>query len=787
MLFKKMLRDLAENKGAYIACSIIIIIGIMIFTSFTQVMGNLRLSQEAFYSEQNFADGFAQVQAMPLAEIKKLEDIRGIEEIQGRMVRDVKVLFPDREENVYLRLISIDPTQENPINGMELMKGIPLNERETNIWVDNKFYEANNLELNQEISIVASGKKRDLRVVGIGRSPEFIYALRTSSDLYPDPETFGIAFIPLEIMGTFFPEGAVVNDIVFTLRPGVSYEDVEEQLEPELKPYGLKRIFPRKDQTSHLLLTTELEGLESTATALPVVFLSIAGVILYLMLRRMIEQQRGQIGILKAFGYTQWEIMLHYLSYAVAVGITGGAIGGLLGIALSYPFTSLYQLFFNMPGLSSEFSPSYLLLGILLSLVFALIAGYQGCKGVLTLQPAEAMRPPAPPIAKRVWLERITFFWNMLSVQGMMAVRNIFRNKGRTIFVFLGMVFSFAVLGLTWSMNDLIQKMIFDQYEIVETYDVKVVLSSPLEEKKVLRELYHFPGVKKVEPLAEVPVTLKNKWHKKDVVLLGLPEDSSLYNILDKNYNEIKPPRTGLLLSERLAEVLEAKTGTRLQAESPMLASGEDRELEVVGIIPQYLGINAYMEIGAVQDFLGQEGLATSLIVSIDKEHIPHLQKEYRQSAAVENIDDKGERLEQTEEVMASFGSMIYIFALIGIIVSFAVIYNSSLITLSERGHELASMMVLGMTPAEVNSVITFEQWFIAVFAMIAGVPVSKLMLLGMSQATSNDVYTMPTTMTGSSLLIAVLVTAGSIWVAQQVAARKIRKLSLVKVLKSIE
>ncbi|MDI3534508.1 MAG: putative transport system permease protein [Thermosediminibacterales bacterium] len=132
-----------------------------------------------------------------------------------------------------------------------------------------------------------------------------------------------------------------------------------------------------------------------------------------------------------------------------------------MGIALSYPFTSLYQMFFNMPGLSSKFSPLYLIFSILLSLLFSIVAGYQGCKKVLTLEPAEAMKPPAPPIGKKVLLEKISFFWNMLTVQGKMAVRNISRNKGRSMFVFLGIMFSFAVLGLTWSMNDLIQKLMF--------------------------------------------------------------------------------------------------------------------------------------------------------------------------------------------------------------------------------------------------------------------------------------------------------------------------------------
>jgi len=788
MLWRKMLRDLKDNKGAYAAAIIIIVIGLAAFTSFSLVIENLRLSQNSFYQNYHFADGFARVKGIPMAQVKKLQDIKGIDRIQGRLVKDVRVLFPQREENVYLRLVSVDPEEQRPVNGVELSRGIGLDPDRLNIWIDNKFFAANELELNSEIPVIAEGKKRTLQVVGVGRSPEFVYALRTSGELYPNPETFGIAFIPYQMMTTLFPQNNAVNDIVFTLKPGTDYQDVEDSLKPKLKPYGLTTIYPRKNQTSHMLLSEELKGLEAAAQGVPVLFLSIAGMILYIMLKRMIEQQRGQIGILKAFGYTHREIIFHYLSYALTIGTIGGILGGVLGLAGSYPFTSLYEMFFNMPGLQGRFSLSYLIWGLVLSLGFSLCAGYLGARRVLSLHPAEAMRPPVPPVGKKVWLEGVVFFWHMLTVQGKMAVRNISRNKGRSVFVFLGIMLTFAIIGLTWSMNDLVQIMLFDQYEKVQTYDVKLTLANPVADEQGSRELSGFAGVKRVEAMAEVPATLKNKWHKKEAAILGLPKDSSLYHIIDKKGQKIQPPANGLLISERLAELLDARVGTKLTVESLMLKEpDETKELEVVGIIPQYLGINAYMEIHGLQEFLGQDGLATSFMLSVDEAGRNALKQEYRTSAVVSGVEDQKEMLAQSQEMMASFGSMIYIYALVGIIIGFAIIYNSSLITLSERSHELASMQVLGMTPGEVLSVITFEQWFTGFLGMIAGIPTAKLLLVAMSQSISNDVYTMPADMTVFSLVMAFLITTASIWVAQKAAGRKIKSLSLVEALKSSE
>jgi putative ABC transport system permease protein len=193
------------------------------------------------------------------------------------------------------------------------------------------------------------------------------------------------------------------------------------------------------------------------------------------------------------------------------------------------------------------------------------------------------------------------------------------------------------------------------------------------------------------------------------------------------------------------------------------------------------------MDLHALQEFLEEDGLTTSVMLSMDEGTIPRLQEEYRQSSLIGNMDEKGERIRKLNEMMESFGSMIYLYSLIGIILGFSIIYISSIITTSERSRELASMMVLGMTPPEVLSVVTFEQWFISILGMAAGVPLASLFMSGISMAMSSDVFTIPPVISTYSYLMAAVVTVLSIWIAQKFAGRKIRSLSLVEVLKSAE
>lgn len=789
MLWRKMYRDLWENKGAYVACIIIIVIGLMVFTSYSMVMDNLLLSQENFYREQNFAEGFIEVQGMPSNKVEDLKkDFAELDILQGRIVKDARILIPGREDNTYLRLVSLDTAQEKILNDVQLIQGSPLNSKEQNIWIDNKFFEANKLELNQELEVIVAGEKASLRVVGMGRSPEFIFAMRTAGELFPDPSSFGIAYVPLEVMQKLVGQGDNITSIVFTLKPGASFEDVEEKLKAELGKYGLKSLVARKDQVSNLMLEAELKQLKSVSKSLPTLFLAISSMILFITLKRMIERQRGQIGILKAFGYTQREILFHYLSYALLIGIIGGFLGCLAGTLLSYSFTALYQTYFNMPGLEGKVSLSYFFWGMLLSLVFALFAGYRGSKAALNLEPAEAMRPPAPLTGKEALLERIKIFWGLLTVQGRMAIRNISRYPGRTVFVFLGIVFTFTLLGLPWAFKTLSDDMIVDQYAKVQTYNVKVPLSTPLDADMTERELARYPGVKVLESMVEIPATLQNDWHKKDVVMIGLQADSQLYHILDRQDRELQPPREGVLLSQRVAEILDADVGSTIRVTSPLFREpDEGKEILVTAIVPQYLGMNGYMEISSLQNFVDQGSLTTSVILDMEKESVAKLQEDYKHSTAISGIETSTKMQEMYEEMMGSFYAAIVGMILMGMVTGFAIIYNASLVTLSERSRDLATMMVLGMTPAEVLSVITFEQWFIGLFAMLTGIPVTKLFMLGMAQSFNNDLYSMPTDIQPSSFVIALLFTTLSIWIAQRIAARKIRQLDLVEVLKARE
>ena len=408
-------------------------------------------------------------------------------------------------------------------------------------------------------------------------------------------------------------------------------------------------------------------------------------------------------------------------------------------MALTGPLLAIYGDFFNVPGMQPTFQPTYFFLSLALGVGFSLLAGYQGSKKLLTLEPAEAMRPAAPAGGKNVFLEKAFFFWQMLTVQGKMALRSMMRHKIRTAFLFVGIMVTFSLLALPWSFKVVADQMLFSQFEKTEVYDVKLPLSVPLKQQKVENELSRLPGIKAVESMAEIPVTLHHSWREKNSIIIGIQADSSLYHLQDHKGQEIAMATDGILISQRLADQLQAKPGTLLAVESPLLKNPEEKKLlPVAGIIPQNLGMNAYMEINALQQFLEQGELATSLMLSMDEKYIPLLEEKYKDSKMIISIENRLSQLEDLKDLMASYMGMIYSLFIFGIVIGFAIIYNTSVITLSERSRELASMMVLGMTPQEVLEVITFEQWVVSIFAMLAGIPLTKAFMVSLADSMGN-------------------------------------------------
>ncbi len=787
MLLRKMVRDIWLNRGTYIASAIIIVLGLIIFNVFSIGYDNFRISEVAYYDAYHFGDGFAEIEGMAISDMNRLSRIPGISKIDGRLVKDVKLadsnVAMSTDKNVYLRLISYDSEVKKPLNDFKLLSGVKPTDGNQMV-IGNKFLIENGLEIGDTIDVLCSGKQTTLTIKGTGQSPEYIYALRTDQDLYPDAKTFGIAFVPTDTLERLTGSAGQINQISFQMDEGASYKLIESHLKSALKAYGIKKIYPRKDQKSNLVFNQELNGMKTMAKVLPVLFLAVAAMIMYIMLKRMIETQRQQIGVLKAFGYRDMHILRHYISYAMLIACVGGILGSILGNILVIPFTDMYQKMFNLPLQAASFSLGYFVKGMAIVLVFSMVAGIQGAKGTLKLEPSEAMRTASPKLGKADAMLKFDFIVKRLNLISRLALRSIVRNKGRSIFIVLGMTFTIGLLGMAWSFKGMLNAMITDQFDKVQTYDMKIAFTKPVAEQSALREISQYSGTQTVESLMEVPVKLKHLGLSKEIVLFGLGEDSKLYHLYDDRGSPVYASGHGMILSKRLSEILDVKVGDTLYVDSLFMKdTDEDKPVIVDAIVPQYLGLNAYMNKAALPSMLNQSSFATSILLKGDETVMKRIKEDYKNSDIVFGMDEKTDLLERYGEMMQMFMSMMGMLCLFGVITGFAVIYASSIITISERKRELASMLVIGMNYKEVLSVVATEQWMLSILSIVLGIPLMKGLIVGMAFEMNNDVYTMPTALGLEMITVSLLLTGVSVFIAQRAIKRKIDGINLVEAL----
>jgi len=782
MLTRKLWRDIKGNWGAYTACISVMVIGLMMYGSMAMILESLEASRQKYYSQYSMANGFARIARGPSSLTQEIGNIKGIAGVSGRIVQNVFVNKSMNDDNTTMRLVSFD-LNKLVLNGFKLTQGTIPHPGNREILVTPPFLKANNYQIGSRISLIVQGQEVVFTITGTAISPEYIYEIPGGQTLTPDPTTFGVAMVPYDTIAPLLNMNGQINDLVFTTEAGTDYIQVERTVSRVLENYGLTQLYPRKDQLSNSMLAQEIAGLKASVNTTPVIFLLVAASILFIMLRRMLEQQRGQIGILKAFGFTDWEIFRHYLSYPFLIGLTGGLGGGLAGGLLSFKFAEMYQQFFNIPGLSGQISLKYIAAGTLLSLMFSLASGYLGCRGVLKLSPAEAMRAPTPKGVQKTVVERLDFFWRMLNTQGKMAVRNVFRSKQRSLLAVFGIASAFSIIVAASGSFDSFDYLIDFEYNQVERYDMKIGLQTYVDQTAGITSADRIRGISKVEPILEVPVTLNHLWLKKDIAISGFTREGSLYRLLDDQGRIFQLPVSGLVISAQLAKTLNIKAGDMVTIK-PLLGDKKDKLVRVSMIVPQYVGLGAYMDINALSSLLSVSPVASSLLIQVDPGLSGEVRSKLKEGKNVSSIHDKNKVRQQFEELMETSKSQQYIILFFGFVMGFVIVYNVNIISLSEREREMATLTVLGMTEREIARILVFEQLLLGVTAVAVGIPLSYGMLWAIVNASGNDIYNMPLVISGKTIVTGIIWTSMFLIAAQWKMKGKIGKLSMLDVLK---
>lgn len=784
-LDKKLLRDLKKMRGQVIAIAFVIVAGVSVYVTMSSVADTLQQTLESYYSAYRFADGFAGVRRAPKGLAERLRDIPGINQVETRVTAPVNLEIPGFEEPVTGKILSIPEGKQPVLNRLFIREGrLSDLDREDEVILNEAFAVAHGLQLNDEFSVIISGRRERLTVVAIALSPEFLYQVQPGM-LFPDPERFGIMWMNHSALSAAYGMVGAFNDVSFTLAPGIPVEDVLARMDNILKRYGGGGAFSRADQPSHNLIKEELNQLQAMAFMLPLIILAVAAFLLNIVVSRLISIQREQIAILKAFGYSKLAVGMHYVKLVLLVALTGAAIGIGFGVWMGGLLADYYLEYFKFPFLDYSMDWPVIFTALALTAGASLTGAIMAVLRALRLPPAEAMKPALPPTFRRTFLERFGL-QRFFDQPSRIILRNLERQWIKASLTVVGIASSCAILimGLFWS--DVINFVIRVQYGMAQREDITVTFIEPTT-LSAIHELKSLPGVLYVEPFRSVPVRLRNEHHHYDTGIEGIPPNPYLRRILDNNLQPISIPSEGIVLTHNLAEILQIRPGERLRVE---VKEGRryEREIPVVGLTEQYLGLGAYMNLSAANRLAGEGSAISGAFLMVDEGFeallTPALQKRPQIASIVSQDRTITAFMESMAEIMLVFTFILSLFA--GII-ALGVVYNSVRIALSERDRELASMRVLGFTRGEIAYVLLGEMALLVLFAIPLGFGVGILLGKLSIEALQTDLYHFPFIMGRGTFALAATVVLLSALISAFLMRRKLNQLDLIGVLKTRE
>jgi len=784
-LDRKLLRDLSLMWGQAVTIALVVACGIASFVTMQGTYRSLVAARDHYYEDRRFADVFGHIERAPEPVAARIQAIEGVARVQTRIVRDVLLPMPGMAEPAVGRVVSLPVYGEPALCALRFSKGrAPEPGRSDEVVILEGFAAAHSLEPGDRFPAVLNGMRRDLRVVGVAMSPEFVFAIGRGSFIQDD-RRFSILWMSRDAVAPLFRMEGSFDDVLVSLQPGAPPEPVVDRIRRTLEPYGVLQVVARDRQISHRVLSNELQQLESYAIITPVIFLGVAAFLLNVVLARMLHLQRAQIATLKAVGYTDLEIASHYVKLISVIIAAGAVLGLVVGGILGRGMISLYRPFFRFPDLAFRLDTSVAATGIAVSLVAGVSGAMSALLRAVRVPPAEAMRPEAPARYRRPLIERLGLH-RIVGVSGRMVLRELFRRPLRTTLSCLGVATATAVVITGYFMYDALDAMVTVQFSLTQREDVEVSFLTPAP-PAVVREVANLPGVTQAEAHRVVAVRARVGHRERDAALVAVSERAiPLRAVAQWPPRPFQPPLEGVALSRKLAEVLGVRVGDRVSLE---ILERDRRVVDVVvgGLVDDVFGLFAYGSRRVVQQIVDDQGDVSGVLLGVDPTKTDALVARLATMPRVAAITRRDETIAMFNRQTGYMWTTTTILTIFGAIIAFGVVYNQARIALSMRSRDLASLRVLGFTRAEISSVLLGELAVYVVVGLPLGFWFGRVLIDWIMSTVDPESYRMPTYTSMATYAFGALVTVLAALVSALVVRRKLDRLDLIGVLKTRE
>lgn len=784
-LNRKLLRDLWRLRGQVLAIALVIASGIAVLGMSLTSIEALTETAAAYYDRYAFAHVFARVERAPQHLTERVRQLPGVQSVSTRVVRMAVLDIEGFAEPVIGQLVSIPERHPPELNRLALRTGrFPAPGAVDEAVLSEPFAEAHGLSPGDTLRAILNGHWRRLTVVGLALSPEYVYTIGPGA-LMPDDRRFGVLWLGEEAMQAAFNLQGAFNDLSLTVLRGTDPQRVIDPLDLLLARYGGIGAYTQADQISNWFLVNEIRQLKSLAAILPTVFLAVAAFLTNMVLARLIAVERSEIGLLKAFGYGNGELAWHYTKFVLGIAAVGILLGWIGGYWLGLVNTRIYAEFYRFPFLVFDPGPRPFLVAALISVGAAMLGTLGAVRRIASMPPADAMRPPAPPMFRRTRLARVPLL-RALDQPTRIVLRQIGRWPLRAMTTSLGIGMAVAVLVTSFQWLDAIDHLVDVYFLQAQNQDVTVGFSTP-RSGVIERDVARLPGVLTTEPMRVVPAKLRHGPREERESLQGVPPVQALHQVWDASGRALTLPPEGLVISTMLAELLDVRPGDHITVE---VLEGRRPvfELPVAATFETYIGSPAYIDIHALNRLMLEQDAVSAVHLRIDSSRLGDFFRRLKEIPRVSSMTLKSAAVTTFHETLAeTLLIFISFFVVFSCTLAFGVTYNAARIALSERGRELATLRVLGFTRAEISYILLGEVALLTCIALPAGCAMGYGLSALMLGAFKTELYRIPLALEVDTFGWSVLIGGTATIVSAFIVRRRLDRLDLIAVLKTRE
>jgi putative ABC transport system permease protein len=784
-LDRKVFRDLRLLWSQALTIALVVASGMGGFLAMLSAVDSLARARDSFYTEGRFGDVFAAVRRAPESVATRLAEIPGVVDLQTTVEAMARVSVPGSIDPVMGQLIGIDPRSPPRLNRVHLRSGRWAEPGSRGgvleTVVTEAFAQAHRLPLGSSVSALVNGKRRTLRITGTALSPEYIFGGLMGA---PDLRSFGVFWIDQDELAAALDMSGAFTRVTLKLAPQASQATVIDAVTRELATFGGSPAHGRDEQASHAMLDNEIREQHVLGTVLPAIFLAVAGFLLHVVTARLVATQREQVAALKALGYANASIALHYLKLVAPMVGAGYLLGLVLGFGLGEGMTRLYSDFFRFPAFDHRIPPSLAVVALGIVSLTAVLGTLTAIAATVRLSPAQAMQPPAPGRFHRSLLERLPGF--RLSPSVRMMLRNIERRPLRAVVTTGGIAAAVAIVIMGNFFRDAMEAIVHTQFNLAMRGDLIVWANDQVNEG-ARRELARLPGVLQVESGYRVAVRFSHGSRSENSLVDGLASAPELQRVVDVDRQVATAGTHGLLMTDRLADKLGVKPGDTVTLQ---VREGRRQERQVVveRTVRDMMGLNSFMERSALLHLLGEGDVANNFSLRVAKGALPDVLEATRNLPRIAGAFSKATMLRNMQEVSArNILIMSSILTAFAVVIAVGVVYNNARIALAERTWELASLRVLGFTRAEVSFMLLGELALSIAIALPIGMVSGWALIHAVVELMRSDQFLFPVEIQPRTYAWAALAVVAAGVASALVVRRRIDDLDMVAALKTRE